>query len=128
MPAPYSDDLRERVVSAYLSGGGTYEEIAARFAVGRATVDRWVSRFRRTESVAPDAMGGDRHSKLDEEGRGLVRRLVEAQPDITREELVKELAAHDLHVSKSCVQRALESLSLTRKKRRSMRRSATPKR
>lgn len=128
MPAPYSDDLRERVVGAYLSGLGTYGEVGDRFSVGEATVNRWVNRFRRTRSVSPDPMGGDRHSKLDEAGRDLVRQLVEEQPDITRQELVAELATHDLPVSTSCVQRALEALELTRKKRRSMLPSATPKR
>jgi putative transposase len=126
MPAPYSVDLRERVVRAYLSGAGTYAEVASRFDVGEATVDRWVSRFRRAGSVEPDPMGGDRHSKFGESDEATLRELVEEDPDITRDELVRALADRGLEVSTSAVQRALERNALTRKKRRSTLRSETP--
>ena len=127
MPAPYSKDLRERVVRAYLDGHGTYAEVADRFGVGEATVDRWVARVRRTGSVDPDAMGGDRRCKFDEESEALVVALVEEQPDVTRDELVVLLRDRaGLDVSPAGVQRALERLGLTRKKRRSMLRNATP--
>jgi putative transposase len=126
MPAPYSDDLRQRVVRAYLDGHGTYAEIAARFEVGVASVDRWVSRFRRTASVSPDPMGGDRNGKFDEDSEEALRYLVSAKPDATREELKDALEAEiELSVSGSAVQRALERLKLTRKKRRSMRQNET---
>ena len=36
-------ELRERVVSAFNEGEGTYDEIAERFKVGRASVIRWVA-------------------------------------------------------------------------------------
>ncbi|MBA3413686.1 MAG: helix-turn-helix domain-containing protein, partial [Chloroflexia bacterium] len=41
----YSVDLRERVVAA-VAAGATHAEAAARFAVGVATVGRWVRRWR----------------------------------------------------------------------------------
>lgn len=118
MPAPYSNDLRERVVAAYLGGQGTYAEIAERFDVGVATVDRWVSRKRRSGSVAPDPMGGDRHSKFSPEAEARLAQMVSEQPDITRDELVKCVRDElDLVVSPAAVQRALVRLGLTRKKR-----------
>src|SRR5690349_21479122 len=126
MPAAYSDDLRERVVRAYLDGHGTYLEVAERFRVGPAAVDRWVSRYRRTASVTADPMGGDRHSKFDEASEQLLRGIVEAAPDTTRLELVWALADAGLAVSPAAVQRALERLELTRKKRRSTHQNATP--
>lgn len=127
MPAPYSDDLRQRVVNAYLDGHGTYVEIADRFQIGEATVNRWVSRYRRTNSVSPDAMGGDRHSKFDEDSERVLSYLVFEQPDATRAELGAALAKElQLVVSDSAVQRALERLGLTRKKRPSMPLNGTP--
>ena len=45
-------DVRRRVVDAYLSGrSGTYEETAALFGVGRATVSRLLWRKRETGDV-----------------------------------------------------------------------------
>lgn len=127
MPAPYSVDLRKRAVKAYVSGGGTYEEIAKRFAVGRATVNRWVARLRRNGSVEPDPMGGDRHSKFDAASEARLAAMVEADIGATRDELVKKVDEEvGLKVSPSAIQRALSRLGLTRKKRRSTLRSATP--
>ena len=128
MPAPYSLDLRERVVAAYDEGaGGTYVEIAIRFDVGEATVDRWVSRHRRTGSVAPDAMGGRRHGKFDAAADARLAAMVAEDVDATRLELMERLRIElGLVVSHSAVQDALQRLGLTRKKRLSMRRSATP--
>lgn len=121
MPSPYSQDLRERVVSAYLSGQGTYADVAVRFGVGVATVDRWLSRKRKTGSVVPDPMGGDRNGKFDEAAEAWLAAAVEDDPDATRQELMRLLQRErGLVVSGAAVQRALERLGLTRKKRLSM--------
>lgn len=127
LPAPYSNDLRNRVVDAYLGGHGSYAEIGDRFDVGEATVDRWVGRFRRANSVAPDPMGGDRHSKFSAADEQTLRQLVADDPDITRDELVRALAGGGLQVSTAAVQRALERNGLTRKKRRSTLLNGTPR-
>lgn len=125
MPAPYSVDLRKRAADAYLSGGGTYEEIAKRFAIGAATVNRWVSRLRRNGSLEPDPMGGDRHSKFDDASEARLVAMVEVDIGATRDELVKQVDEElGLKVSPSAMQRALSRLGLTRKKRRSTLRSA----
>jgi transposase len=50
--APYSMDLRERVVRAW-DDSGDAEEIAATFGVSRAWVHRLVQRRRETGSIAP---------------------------------------------------------------------------
>ena len=121
MPRPYSVDLRRRVVSAYENGEGTYVEIAERFGIGEATVDRWVSRDRRTGSVEPSAMGGDRHSKFTAEHDARLAAMVAEAPDATRAELAERVRQElGLVVSASgAVQRALVRLGVTRKKRRS---------
>lgn len=44
MPTFYSNDLRLRIARAYLAGEGTRAEIAERFHVSPASVDRFVRR------------------------------------------------------------------------------------
>jgi transposase len=125
MPGPYSLDLRKRVVEAYLSREGTYREIGDRFDVGEATVDRWVSLYRRTGSVVPRPMGGSRNGKFDEASEQVLEQLVAADPGATQLELAGKLRETGLNVSPSAVQRALARRRLTRKKRRSTLRNAT---
>ena len=49
MTAPISNDLRERVVSAVLSGESV-RAVAARFEVGASSVVKWSQRYRATGS------------------------------------------------------------------------------
>jgi transposase len=59
MTRPYSNDLRERVVSA-VEAGETCRAVSARFGVSVSTVVKWSQRYRRTGSVVPGQMGGHR--------------------------------------------------------------------
>src|SRR5439155_17360989 len=52
MAAPYSMDLRKRVMKAW-DASGDADEIAATFAVSRAWVHRLAQRQRETGSIAP---------------------------------------------------------------------------
>lgn len=51
-------ELRVRVVQAYEAGQGSYPEIAALFAVGEASVKRWVWLKRRRGDVMPTRKAG----------------------------------------------------------------------
>jgi len=120
MPRAYSNDLRERVVAAYESGVGDQVEVAQRFGVGEATVRRWWALKRKTGSVAPKALAADRPERraLDAQGEAKLLALVQATPDASEDELARELAEqHDIHVSRSTVNRTLLRLKITRKKR-----------
>jgi len=64
MGRPYSDDLRERVVSAVVKGGLSRHQAAVRFGVGISTAINWVQRFLETGSVKPDQIGGYRQRRL----------------------------------------------------------------
>ena len=55
MTRPYSNDLRERVVSA-VEAGETCRSASAKFGVSVSTVVKWSQRYRRTGSVAPGQM------------------------------------------------------------------------
>lgn len=63
MAEAYAVALRERVVRAYEAGDGSYPVIAARFAVGEATVKRWVWRSRDGE-LSPAKKGGGTPSRI----------------------------------------------------------------
>src|SRR5919199_69461 len=60
----YSVDLRQKIVSAYESGHGTFDELADTFEVGRRTVARFVGLARAGESLWPKPHGGGRPARL----------------------------------------------------------------
>jgi transposase len=58
MAEAYSVELRERAVGAVEAREGTHVEIAARFQVGLATLNRWLDRSRSRGSVEPTPKAG----------------------------------------------------------------------
>ena len=117
MPAPLSDDLRKRIALARERGEGTIDEIATRFAVGRASVVRICRRKRETGSVAPKPYNGGFAPRLGDEELAAIRGFLEEEPDLTIMELTDmnngELG---IIVSTSTTSRALARLGMTRKK------------
>ena len=119
MPAPYGQDLRDRILAAYDRGKRT-KEIADTFGVSPAYARRvkQVRREQRRTTRLP--MGGVRVVKIDLEH---LRKLVEEQPDATIPELHERLGKD--RCSESAVGMALQRLGLSFKKRRFMRPSRT---
>lgn len=119
MPAPYSMDLRTRLVKWCLSGAGTVREAAVHFRVGEATASRWVARHRRTGSVEAKPMCGSRGSRvLTEERLEAIRRFVAEEPSLTLDAIAGRVAEEDgaPAITLSAVSRALRKLGFTRKK------------
>jgi transposase len=77
-------ELRRRVVEAYESGDESYPEVASRFAVGEASVKRWVLLFAKTGTVEAQRKAGGRFSAIDEAS---VAALVKKLSDPTAGEL-----------------------------------------
>ena len=75
MAEAYPTELRARVVDAYESGEGSYPTIAMRFALGVATVRRWVRLYRSRGDVEPTPKGGGNLSTItaDELAAGIAR-------------------------------------------------------
>ena len=67
-------------------------------------------------------------SRVTEAARERLRSWLQQQPDLTEVELRERLQASGLSISKSRVGQVLRQMGLRRKKNRSMRRSATPRR
>lgn len=116
MAKPYSEDLRERVVAA-VEGGLSRRRAAALFDLGISTVIHWVRRLRETGSVAAKPMGGDRRSRLTGE-RAWILGCIEAEPDLTIEELRDRLRARGVIVGYGTVWRFFEREDITFKKKR----------
>jgi transposase len=118
MAAPYSDDLRSRVLSAYARGMET-KEVAESLDVSPAWARRVKQRHRETGELTHRPLGGKRFEKID---RGRLVELIRQQPDMTLAELRDELG---VSCALSAVCTALKKLGLSFKKRPSTRRSRT---
>ena len=118
MPAPYSVDLRKRVVAAYKPDDTSYESIAELFSV--ASVNRWLQKKRKTGSVEPAAHAGGPVRRIDADGEKLLLVIVGQMPDLTLGEIAERYAAErGVQLKIPTLQRALVRLGLTRKKRSS---------
>ncbi len=120
MPSAHPPELRERVVEAYRNGEGTYDEIAARFCVGRASVSRWLALDRNTGSLATRPWGGARHPlKVDPDGMLFIRDLLLLMPDSTLGELTHEYEeAFGVTMHERTMGRTLRRMGITRKRGR----------
>jgi len=118
MAAPYSQDLRDRVLAAYDRGMRT-KKIAETFAVSPAWARAIKQRRRETGQTTPHPMGGATVIKID---RARLAELVKQQPDATLKELRERLG---IQCAESAICMALKKLGLSFKKRRSTRRSRT---
>ena len=124
MPAPYSQDLRERVIG-FMALGGSARSAATRFDVSVSSASRWAQRWRAEGHARPRAMGGNRRSRLSEH-RARVLQLIAQQPDMTLQEIRSALAAScGITVGLSTVHRVLAAHKVTLKKRPYMRPSRT---
>ncbi len=113
MGAPYSQDLRDRVLAAYDRGMKT-KQIAHLFQVSPAWARRVKQRWRQTGRTTAKPMGGVTVVKID---LAKLAALVEQKPDATIKELHRMLGAR---CGTSAIGMALQRLGLTLKKRRSM--------
>ena len=97
MGAPYSLDLRERVVVA-VAAGMSRQAVAERFQISLLSTNRWVQRAAATGSAAALPMGGKKPFSLAEQADRINTRIA-AKSDITGRELLAEL--HERHVEVS---------------------------
>lgn len=117
MPGPYPQALRERVVAAYKKEEGTFEELAQRFSVGIATVNRWLSLYRRQGNTVPQAMGGDRRSLVTDEMKSYLRHLLSDEATWTANELSEEIEeAFGKTISPRTLTRALHGMNYSFKR------------
>ena len=117
MPKPYSNDRRERVVSAVEIDGLSRRAAAVQFRVAPSTVVNWVELARRTGSVAPGQMGGHRPRTICGGHEAWLASRIR-QRDFTLRGLVVELAGRGLEADYWAVWTFVRAQGLTHKKRR----------
>jgi transposase len=118
MPAPYSLDLRERVLRAVDESPLMIEEVAVQFNVSERVIYRWLALRKQTGSVAPKPHGGGRRAGVDETGGKLLGEWVEEQNDRTLDEYIELYEQkRAVRLSRSAMHRALVRLNLPRKKK-----------
>ena len=119
--------VREAIVRAVVEEQLTYQATADLLGVGYATVNRVLSRYRRTKSVVALPRGGGWESPIQGRIADLLHKIVAAMSDATVEELTAALQKRArIKTSRSAVQRALHRLGYSRKKSHLWQRSATP--
>jgi transposase len=113
---PYSQDLRQRVLAAVRETNLSQAEIAKAFKISQSTLEKWLHRWRDTDSYAALPHGGG-HTPALRDCETLLRAQVKKQPDITLDELCARVAeANGIHASPSMMCRELQRLNLPRKK------------
>lgn len=118
MPKSYSQDLRERVLEAYLKKEGTNGEIAQRFKLSLSTVKRIAQRYKATGKIELYIHHAGRRPVLDEKGCEALKKLVELKPDSTLQELSRSYAEqYDIQLGLSLICRMLQKLNLRYKKK-----------
>jgi transposase len=118
MARAYSEDLRERVVSAVVCGKSCLEA-AKRFSVSHSSAIKWSRRKRETGTVAASPMGGRRPRLLVDYRDWLLSRMV-IKPDLTVQALLDELRQqHGVQVCLDTLWRFLKAEGLSFKKNRS---------
>jgi|AP95_1055475.scaffolds.fasta_scaffold83819_1 transposase len=133
MTAPYSEDLRERIVRV-VDAGTSRNAAAKQFEVSISFVVKLMQRWRQRGTIKADKYGGWKKSKLAPHA-ARIRALVAERCDITIDELRAVLAAEGIEAKRSTLGDFLLAQGLTRKKRpptppnrraRTSRRRATP--
>lgn len=118
MGRAYPMELRQRVLTAYDDGEGTFKELAERFAIGEATMNRWVSQMRRRGTLEPMRQGRPPGPvAVSEAGASFIESVLLEIPDTTAPEMV---AAYDeefgIRLSEATMKRTFSRLGFTRKR------------
>lgn len=120
---PYSLDLRQKIVDAYVEGNTSQRQIAQQFRVAYSFVRKLVKQYRETGEIVPKQRTEQTPTKLSVEQLEILATIVESNNDATLAELCDLLDQRvGVRIGVSTMFRMLEKLNLTLKK------NATPRR
>jgi putative transposase len=124
----YSEDLRERIVSAVEEDGMSKAQAARTFSVSLSSVKRYVNKAKRGGSLTPKKRPGST-PKLDEKARRLLAANLEERPYHTLQDRCDYIEVMTgLSVSRSTMCRAIARIGSRRKKGGESPQSATSSR
>lgn len=113
-------------MNSYESGEGSYRELAERFIIAPSTVQEWMNLYRSTGGLEAKRCGRKANPEEEAVWRERLMTLLAEQNDLTLAELVERLEErYGQKSSTTSVDRWLNKLKLTRKKRPSGRGSKT---
>jgi transposase len=102
MHGPYPGELRLRVID-FVEGGGSRRGAAEQFEVSVSSAIRWVQHFREDGTCEPMPRGGST-SPLEKHSRQILA-VIDAQPDLTLDEIVSALRKRRIRGSRSALSR-----------------------
>ena len=115
---PYSNDLRMKIIQAYLNKEGSLRDLAERFSVSLNFVWLLWKRYQATGPVWPKAHAGGQVSVMDKDRLSILRDLVRQRNDATLVELREQFRQKTgIQVSTGTLSLALKKLGLSRKKK-----------
>lgn len=115
MPAPLSLDLRHRIFDAARTA--TAAQVASRFRVSVATVERLRKLHRETDALAPKPHGGAPPRLVSDDDRPTLDAYLAENPSMPHAVIVRRFADDTGRtVSPSTIRRVLVGWQLTRKK------------
>jgi transposase len=121
MARAFSKELRERIVSAYLRGVGTIEELAIIFEVSPRSVTRYLALNRTTGDLTPKKHTG-RPPILDNKNLPIIKSIILSNSDGTLQDYCDEFKEHtDIKLTIVSMHNACKKLNIRRKKRVIMR-------
>jgi transposase len=129
MAAPYSEDLRRKIVQACERGTQSQREVAEFFNVSRSFVEVLLRQYRRSGGeLVPQRRQCGRHRLLDEVCRAHLREWLREQSDLTLKELLGRLQAKTgIVASEPTLCRVLHQMGMRRKKRPYTPQNGTPR-
>lgn len=124
MAAPYSLDLRRKILDAYLNEEGSMRKIAERFGVSLWFVYNLLKRYRKENTIEPRKHKSGNHPKVLPKHVPFLKKLIEKENDLTLREICSRFEEEfSIIVSVSSMNESLKRLGISRKKKP----STTPK-
>lgn len=113
MPAPYSQDLRQKVIEA-VENGQSQSKVSRNFGINRNTIGEWLKRRKERGSYAAEQGYQKGHNRKIQDLEKF-RKLVEANPGKTQGQIAQLWGEG---VTQQNVSNAMKKLGMTRKKKR----------
>lgn len=118
MPAPYSNDLRKKVINVIKDDNQTISLAAKRFNVSYDFVYALWNNYQITGSIEPKKVGGYTKPKVDSIGEEQIKQWLTENPSLTLEELCDKYEQNfQIKIGKSSMDRALKRANITVKKK-----------